>query len=33
MFKEFWLGLPNVRDHWEELGLGGRIALSWTLGR
>jgi hypothetical protein len=25
------LGLP--RDHWEDLGVGGRITLSWTLGR
>jgi hypothetical protein len=21
------------RDHWEDLGVGGRIALRWTLGR
>jgi hypothetical protein len=23
----------NVRDHWEGLGIGGRITLSWTLGK
>jgi hypothetical protein len=27
------VGSPKVRDHWEDLGVGGRIALSWTLGR
>jgi len=21
------------RDHWEDLGVGGRITLRWTLGR
>jgi hypothetical protein len=29
----FWLGGSKVRDHWEDLGIGGRITLSWTLGR
>jgi hypothetical protein len=24
---------PKVRDHWEELEVGGRITLRWTLGR
>jgi hypothetical protein len=24
---------PKVRDHWEDLGVGGRITLRWTLGR
>jgi hypothetical protein len=26
-------GGPKVRDHWEDLGVGGRITLSWTLGK
>jgi hypothetical protein len=29
----FWLGVPKARDHWEDLGVGGRIKLRWTLGR
>jgi hypothetical protein len=29
----FWLGNLKARDHWEDLGVGGRITLSWTLGR
>jgi hypothetical protein len=32
-FTGFELGGPNVRDHWEDLGVGGRITLRWTLGR
>jgi hypothetical protein len=28
VFTGFWLGGPNVRDHWEDLGVGGRITLS-----
>jgi hypothetical protein len=28
-----WLEGPKVRDHWEDLDAGGRITLSWTLGR
>jgi hypothetical protein len=27
------LGGLKVRDHWVDLGIGGRITLSWTLGR
>jgi hypothetical protein len=27
-----WLGGLKARDHWEDLGVGGRITLSWTLG-
>jgi hypothetical protein len=33
MFTEFWLGSPKVRDHLEDLGVGGSITLSWTLVR
>jgi hypothetical protein len=29
----FWLGSPKVRDHWEDIGVDGRITLRWTLGR
>jgi len=25
VFTGFWLGDPKVRDHWEDLGVGGRI--------
>jgi hypothetical protein len=27
------VGRPEARDHWEDLGIGGRITLRWTLGR
>jgi hypothetical protein len=27
------MGVPNVRHHWKDLGVGGRITLRWTLGR
>jgi hypothetical protein len=33
LFKGFWLGGPKARDHWEDVGVGGRITLRWTLGR
>jgi hypothetical protein len=33
VFTVIWLGGPKVRDHWEDVGIGGRITLSWTLGR
>jgi hypothetical protein len=33
VFIGFWLGGPKVRDHWKNLGVGGRITLRWTLGR
>jgi hypothetical protein len=23
VFTGFWLGGPKVRDHWEDLGVGG----------
>jgi hypothetical protein len=29
----FWLRDPKARDHWEDLGVGGRITLRWTFGR
>jgi len=32
VFIGFWLGGPKGRDHWEELDVGGRITISWTLG-
>jgi hypothetical protein len=31
VFTGFWLRSPKVRDHWEDLGVGGRITLRWTL--
>jgi hypothetical protein len=27
------IGRPEGKSHWEDLGVGGRITLSWTLGR
>jgi hypothetical protein len=33
VFAGFWLVVPKVRDHWEDLGVGGRLRLRWTLGR
>jgi hypothetical protein len=27
------IGRPDGRDYWEDLGVGGNIALRWTLGR
>jgi hypothetical protein len=33
VLTRFWLGSPKVRNHWEDLVVGGRITLSWTLGR
>jgi hypothetical protein len=33
VFTGFRLGSPKGRDHWEDLGVGGRITLRWTLGR
>jgi hypothetical protein len=31
VFRGFWLGGPKGRDYWEDLGVGGRITLRWTL--
>jgi hypothetical protein len=33
VFTRFWLGGPKGRDRWEDLGIGRRITLRWTLGR
>jgi hypothetical protein len=33
VFTVFWLGGPKARNHWDDLSIGGRITLSWTLGR
>jgi hypothetical protein len=33
VFTGFWWGGLKVRDHWKDLGVGGRITLRWTLGR
>jgi hypothetical protein len=33
VFTAFYLGYPKVRGHWEDLGVGERIALRLTLGR
>jgi len=27
VFTGFWLGGPKVGDHWEDIGVGGRITL------
>jgi len=27
------VGRPEGKNHWEDLGVGGRITLRWTLGR
>jgi hypothetical protein len=32
VFTGFWFGDPKVKDHWEDLGVGGRIILRRTLG-
>jgi hypothetical protein len=33
IYTGFWLGGPKIRDHWEELGVGGMITLRCNLGR
>jgi hypothetical protein len=33
VFMGFWLGGLKVRDHWKDLGIGGRITLRWSLRR
>jgi hypothetical protein len=32
VFAGFLLGGSKVRDHWEDLSVGGRKTLRWTLG-
>jgi hypothetical protein len=32
VFTRFLFGGPKVRDHWDDLAVGGRITLRWTLG-
>jgi hypothetical protein len=32
VFTGFWSGGSKVRDHWEDLGIGGRITLRLNLG-
>jgi hypothetical protein len=32
VFIGFWLGSRKVRDHWEDLGVGGKVTFRWTLG-
>jgi hypothetical protein len=27
VFTRFWLGGPKARDHWEDLGVGGKMGL------
>jgi hypothetical protein len=33
VFTGFWLGGTKARDHWEDLDVGGRITVRWTLVR
>jgi hypothetical protein len=33
VFIGFRLGGPKARDQWEDLGVGERVTLSWTLSR
>jgi hypothetical protein len=33
VFTGFWMGGSKGRDHWEDLGIGGRITLRRNLGR
>jgi hypothetical protein len=33
VFTGFWLVGPKGRDHWEDLGIGGRLTLRWTFER
>jgi hypothetical protein len=33
VFTGFWFGRPKGRDNWEDLDIGWKITLKWTLGR
>jgi hypothetical protein len=33
VFTGLWLGGSKGRDHWEDIGVGGRITLKWNLRR
>jgi hypothetical protein len=33
VFTGFWLEGLKARYHWEDLGVGGKVTLKWTLGR
>jgi len=33
VFTGFRLGGLKLRDQWEDVGVGGRVTLKWTLGR
>jgi hypothetical protein len=33
VFTGIWIGGPKEKDHWEDLDVGGRITLRWTLVR
>jgi hypothetical protein len=33
VFTGFCLGGPKGRDHWDDLGVCGKITLRWILGR
>jgi hypothetical protein len=33
LFTGFSLGGPKGRDRWDDVGVGGKIILRWTLGR
>jgi hypothetical protein len=33
VFTGFWFRGSKARDHWDDLSVGGRITLRWTLGR
>jgi hypothetical protein len=32
VITEFLLGSLKAGDHWEDISVGGRITLRWTLG-